>query len=1279
MSIPNLKSQINTNYNLFSPQKITVNYNHIIPFYNTINTLPNYSNPINQSYFPKYLPMNNTYFNPKKEIIKQQPIDDKNNYTPYHISSKMFNIYKSARYSLRDKITNNSPIKEESYPLEVKAAKEPKDHIVIKNQSNDFKNINLNNLFFDRNNKSGDNKIVDYFEKIPSDQIINNRTSNKLKNINYFNENENKNKEKNKKKQFRNTLKFQKKKRIKEQGPSDNTRHSLRKKIIRKTPLDSVKQDLEKNINEQIGKVVLNEQKPVKLKNSLNNSKTKIILDKDNKANDEKLSNTIIIKSKKQNKNITYENIKQKIKNIEISLKEEDISQVNQNENTMKKGHLSKDKISLIKNLTEEIKYNKGNNKNESEMNLKNVQRQKLLKEEKKLADVIAENISTIKSNSKEDIKAVNENEKDKVNNLDNSKNKYNNINMNHNKKNNSSKDKDKLKKINIKVIKVPNLYLNENIKNNVKSNSKKKNNYNEININKNNKNNKDKINMDEKQINLNEENNLKEENIKMDNINEDRNQKINESECKTSNLSKKNMKILENSNNHQEEQNNKMNQKNEVNIVIEEKKEFENANKTEKNLKNKIHNLTENTKKDDIKVEKNINENIKTGKIEKSEIINGKDKEEKTNLESIKKENIKVENELKENLNTDKNKKNIKNEIKDNINSNNIQENLKNSNNIKNKDINDINKEDDNKQKKIEKEKKEKLIVKSNKSSDNIEKGENNTKETKNETSDNPHSINQKNNNINEDTDISNKILKKSITNENTLKIDDIEKSNQKIKFSDKKIKKKESKEYINQKIVINNINKDIQKEESVDKDDLINFKAEGKIQNEKININTIKENDLKINNNTNNENSKNNNLHDNLTNQNNINRRKEKKEEKLDSKKNQKEENIKKKNNDSKRAKSYKRKLTPNERHKRKKFIKIIKKPKIKSVNKTESMNQKIKMKLNNIETINELEEKEKDKNTKTKEKKLVTKSARQNNTKMTKIKEELNLQKKTEQYFNPKDFKYFEVMGKGEYGKIYLAQWVKKDNQYYAMKIETFKEKEEAKKSQMTTKIIKEFLKSTNSEGVIKIFGDVCLKENNLYHYYVLMEKAERDMEQELIIRCNNNQFYSEKDIINVLIQLIIVLAQMQKNNIAHRDIKPQNILIIKGRYKICDFGEAVILKNNGEIIQTLSGTELYMSPILFYGMRSQSLKVMHNVYKSDVFSLGLCILLAATLNYDSLCQIREVTDMNQIKNVLIYYLSRRYSNVFISFLYRMLEVDEKKRPDFIQLESMLVKKQ
>ena len=276
-----------------------------------------------------------------------------------------------------------------------------------------------------------------------------------------------------------------------------------------------------------------------------------------------------------------------------------------------------------------------------------------------------------------------------------------------------------------------------------------------------------------------------------------------------------------------------------------------------------------------------------------------------------------------------------------------------------------------------------------------------------------------------------------------------------------------------------------------------------------------------------------------------------------------------------------------------------------------------------------------------------------------------------------FKPSDFKYLGVLGEGEYGKIYLVQWVKNDNQLYAMKIEKYEYFEEAKNIQNITHIIKDFEEKTNSSGIIKIYGDICLNNNNIYYYYTLMERCERDAEQECIIRNNYQTYFTEQNLIDILCQLIITCSSLQKHSICHGDIKPQNILILNGIYKLTDFGEVKITNPKEKIEQEIRGTELYMSPILFFAMKKKQNYVVHNPYKSDVFSLALCMLLLATFNYDSLVKIREVVDMSVISNIVNGFLSVRYSKNFIAFLMPMLEVDENKRPDFIDLENKLVK--
>ena len=285
--------------------------------------------------------------------------------------------------------------------------------------------------------------------------------------------------------------------------------------------------------------------------------------------------------------------------------------------------------------------------------------------------------------------------------------------------------------------------------------------------------------------------------------------------------------------------------------------------------------------------------------------------------------------------------------------------------------------------------------------------------------------------------------------------------------------------------------------------------------------------------------------------------------------------------------------------------------------------------------------------------------------------------NQEKKQGLLFNPSDFKYFCVIGKGEYGKIYSVQWVKNDNKYYALKYEIYKKLEEVQKIQKATGIMKDFIQKTKSEGIVKIYGDICLIKNKIYHYYTLMEKSERDVEQECILRSKYQQNYTEKNIKDILCQLILTCSSLQKNCICHGDIKPQNILIFEGQYKLCDFGEVKIIDSTGFIEQDIGGTELFMSPKIFFAMREEKRTVIHNAFKSDVFSLALCILLMATFNYKSLVEIREATDMFTIKRSVNEFLSKKYSKNLIEFLIWMLEIDENKRPDFIELESNLIK--
>ena len=111
---------------------------------------------------------------------------------------------------------------------------------------------------------------------------------------------------------------------------------------------------------------------------------------------------------------------------------------------------------------------------------------------------------------------------------------------------------------------------------------------------------------------------------------------------------------------------------------------------------------------------------------------------------------------------------------------------------------------------------------------------------------------------------------------------------------------------------------------------------------------------------------------------------------------------------------------------------------------------------------------------------------------------------------------------------------------------------------------------------------------------------MELAERDWEQELSNRKKNNLYYSEYELVNILGNLIKTFSLLQSKHITHRDVKPQNIMIFKGKLKICDFGNVRILKRDGVIIQKIRGGELFMSPILFKAYRARMISVNNTTF-------------------------------------------------------------------------------
>ena len=190
---------------------------------------------------------------------------------------------------------------------------------------------------------------------------------------------------------------------------------------------------------------------------------------------------------------------------------------------------------------------------------------------------------------------------------------------------------------------------------------------------------------------------------------------------------------------------------------------------------------------------------------------------------------------------------------------------------------------------------------------------------------------------------------------------------------------------------------------------------------------------------------------------------------------------------------------------------------------------------------------------------------------------------------------------------------------------------------------------------------------------------MERGQIDWAQEIEFRRKYKNNYSEKEIFKILKQLTSGLSYLQNKKIAHRDIKPHNILVFPNNvYKIADLGEAETKIKNKTQKGIVIGSELFMSPLLYYGLTSpQNYNYIYNhPFKSDVFSLGYCIIYAMSLNENFLHNIRESDNQFYYERRIKQYFEKDYPTIK-DIAINMVKYKEEDRFDFQQLEKELNK--
>ena len=277
-----------------------------------------------------------------------------------------------------------------------------------------------------------------------------------------------------------------------------------------------------------------------------------------------------------------------------------------------------------------------------------------------------------------------------------------------------------------------------------------------------------------------------------------------------------------------------------------------------------------------------------------------------------------------------------------------------------------------------------------------------------------------------------------------------------------------------------------------------------------------------------------------------------------------------------------------------------------------------------------------------------------------------------------FNIDNYTIEKKIGDGAFGVLFSV-YNNKTKKKYAMKKLTASDLKLLEDLQREFEIVYK----SNHDNILNIYG-ICIRvyDSTTFALFVLMDLGERDWEVEINKRFKEKNYYSEQQLINILKQLTSALVYLQKREIAHRDIKPENIILFNENesadeitYKICDFGEAKEKIKVNSRHKSIRGTDYYMSPILFKGLTQEQKFVKDNAYKSDVFSLGICMIIACILDFNFINKIRNIEEQSKMDKIVRENLEKRYSNKFIQVLLKMVVFYEKDRIDFFGLEKLI----
>ncbi|EGR31753.1 protein kinase domain protein [Ichthyophthirius multifiliis] len=161
----------------------------------------------------------------------------------------------------------------------------------------------------------------------------------------------------------------------------------------------------------------------------------------------------------------------------------------------------------------------------------------------------------------------------------------------------------------------------------------------------------------------------------------------------------------------------------------------------------------------------------------------------------------------------------------------------------------------------------------------------------------------------------------------------------------------------------------------------------------------------------------------------------------------------------------------------------------------------------------------------------------------------------------------------------------------------------------------------------------------------YFYIVLEYANDGNLAQLLQKSQNN-FLQEKNSAKIIQQLCEAINYLHNQNIIHRDLKLENILIQNGTIKLCDFGCAAFSDVNGNIRRkSFCGTIDYVAPEMIDGQ----------IYDKeiDVWALGV-ICYELNSGYPPFSKNTEKETFDAIQRVQFLSFFQKENNLYINLI-------------------------